>query len=302
MIDTPRPTLLVDARCTLGEGIVWDARQQAILWTDIERSTIWIHYFVDGSTQSWQTPDRVGSFAICRSGRLLLALAKGIYVADLPARADAPLAATLLAPVETHIATTRTNDGRADRAGNFVFGTYNEDAAGAALGAFYQYSTRHGLRVLDLGPVATANSICFSADNETMFFCDSPSRRIMRCRYDAARAQTSDVRPFIVFGQHQGMPDGSIVDADGCLWNAEWGTGTVRRYDSAGALIQTIEVPAKHATCPAFGGSDLSDLFVTSARQGLTPEELARQPESGGIHHVRIPGARGLADAPFADS
>jgi L-arabinonolactonase len=295
----PTATLLVDSQCTLGEGIVWDSRRDALLWTDIEGATLWLHHTDDGSTRTWRLPDRLGSLAVCESGTLLLALAKGLFLADID-RPDAELAVTMLTPLEPDLPTTRTNDGRTDRAGNFVFGTLNEQPERAPIGSFYQYSKRHGLRRLALGGVGIPNSICFSPDGRTMYYCDSTSGRILQCRYDAESAEVSDVRPFAELGAGRGLPDGSIVDADGCLWNAAWGAAMVRRYTPSGSVDREIAVPAKNPTCPAFGGRDLTELYVTSARQEMTPEELAAMPDAGGVYAAR-PGVRGLPEARFRD-
>ena len=288
--------LYVDARCTLGEGIVWDAKRGALLWTDIERSTLWMHK--DGASRTWRVPDRLGSFALCASGRVLMALAKGLFLADLDAAAGTELPAQPLVAVEHRVPSTRTNDGRTDRAGNFVFGTYNEAQDGAA-GSFYQYSARHGLRRLDLGGVTIANSICFSLDGRTMYFCDSPLGRIMRCEYDAERARVSNVREFVRFGPDDGLPDGSVIDGEDCLWTAAWGVGRVRRYAADGRVLHEVRVPAKNTTCPVFGGDALAELFVTSSRQEMTDAELAQVPDAGGVYRLPNVGVRGVADPLF---
>ena len=224
--------LEVDARCTLGEGITWWAAREALLWTDIQSSRLWFHSPEDGSTRSWALPDRLGSLAICASGRLLLGFAKSLAYADLDASPGDELEVRTVHAVEPDIATTRINDGRTDRAGNFVFGTMNEDEGKAPLGSFYQYTMRFGLRRLSLGGIHIPNSICFSLDGRTMYYCDSTARRIMRCDYDALSASVSNVREFVTFDDQQGTPDGSIIDSDDQLWNAEWGAARVRRYSA----------------------------------------------------------------------
>jgi L-arabinonolactonase len=295
---TSTADLYVDARCTLGEGIVWDVKRRALLWTDIERSTLWMHG-ASGSRR-WRAPDRLGSFALCASGRILLALAKGLFVADIESAAGPDLAVHRLEPIETDMPRTRTNDGRTDRSGNFVFGTFNEAQDGAT-GSFYQYSTQHGLRRLDVGGVTIANSICFSVDGRTMYFCDSPLGRIMRCDYDADIARVANVHEFVRFGPHEGLPDGSIVDQEGCVWNAAWGAGRVRRYSPDGRVLHEVQVPAKNTTCPVFGGPALADLFVTSSRQEMTDDELAQVPHAGGVYRCANVGVRGIPDALFND-
>lgn len=296
----PRATLLVDCRCTLGEGIVWWPERRALLWTDIEASRLWMHTRDDGKTIDWSLPDRLGSMALCRSGTLLLGLAKGIFVADIDRTpAGGHLDVAPLASFEPDLP-TRTNDGRTDRSGNFVFGTMHDEEPKRPLGSFYQYSRRHGLRRLDLGPVAIPNSICFSPDGGTMYFCDSTLRRIMQADYDADRASVANVRVFAALPPGTGDPDGSVVDSDGCLWNAEWGSALVRRYGRDGRRIGEIALDARKPSCPVFGGADLGELFITTARQDLTAAELEATPQAGGVY-VAAPGVRGLPDAPFAD-
>ena len=290
-------SLFVDCRCTLGEGILWWPDRQSLLWTDIERSTLWMHDVRNSMTRHWSVPDRLGSFAICESGRLLLGLAKSLVFADLGESGSA-LRIEPIMPIEPNLP-TRVNDGRTDRAGNFVFGTMKEPHDAPA-GSFYQYSSRQGLRRLDLGGVAIPNSICFSTDGRTMYFCDSPHARIRQCDYDAESAHVGNVREFVRLKENSGSPDGSIVDSDGCVWNAVWGAGLVRQYDSNGGLLAEIPVPAKNLTCVAFGGEALDQLYVTSSRQELTDEELHAAPASGSVYRVHT-NSRGITDASFRD-
>ena len=153
--------LFVDCRCTLGEGILWWQQRRALLWTDIERSVLWMHGVDGHHTSMWTLPDRLGSLAICESGRLVLGLAKGLFYGDFTRARDNVLHVEEIVAVDSHLSRHRINDGRTDRSGNFVFGTMNE-AQDAATGSFYQFSAAHGLRRLDLGGVIIPNSICFS--------------------------------------------------------------------------------------------------------------------------------------------
>ncbi|MEO8071319.1 MAG: SMP-30/gluconolactonase/LRE family protein [Acidobacteriota bacterium] len=294
-------SLAIDCQCTLGEAILWSPKRNALLWTDIETAHLWMHWLDDGSTQSWTLPDRMGSLALCASGRLLLGLAKGLYFADIDAARGDSLSTSLALAVEADVPSTRINDGRVDRAGNFVFGTIDEHKPRQPIGNFYQYSTQHGLRRLELGRPATPNSICFSPDGETMYFCDSPQRRIMQCRYRAEAAEVSDVREFATFGPDQSPPDGSTIDAAGFLWNAEYRGGMVRRYSPEGEIDREVVIPVSNVTCPAFGGRQLTDLFVTTARSGLSAEELAKTPHAGGIFHTVVSGVVGLPESVFKD-
>jgi L-arabinonolactonase len=284
----------------LGEGLSWCATRQAWLWTDIERSCLWAYRPGDGLTRQFHTPDRVGTFVLTQSGRVILGLAKGLGETALDLDGSDRLEVTMLVPVEADLSMTRINDGRTDRSGAFVFGTYNEAGDGAR-GSLYQYTRAHGLRRLDVGYVATANSICFSPDGRTMYYTDSSTRRIRRSDYDSARASVTRITTLVELGSQPAVPDGSIIDADGGLWNAEWGSGFVRRYDMSGHVTDEVQLDAPHATCPGFGGPDLSDLCITSARTALSAEQAARHPTAGGLFHVRIPGRKGIPETLFRD-
>lgn len=293
-------TLFVDCRCTLGEGIVWWAPRRTLLWTDIEASCLWIRD--TSGARTIRLPSRLGSLAPCASGALLLGLEHGLFHAHLDAASPGGIRLAPLSDVEADQPSTRLNDGRTDRAGNFVFGTMNQGEGHPATGGFYQWSTASGLRSLDLPNVGIANSICFSPDGGTMYFCDSPRKRIMACRYDAAAAAVSDIRLFAELGPSDGYPDGSIVDAGGHLWNAAWGAGVVRRYRPDGSIEREVLVPAKNPTCPLLGGDAANELYVTTARQEMTPGELERTPGAGGVYRAVFDDVRGLPDLPFADT
>jgi sugar lactone lactonase YvrE len=287
-------TLFIDCRCTLGEGIVWWRDRRALLWADIEGRRLWMHD--ERGTRHWDMPDRLGSLAPCASGRLLLALAKGLFLADLDAASDQRLPLTRVAGIEPDLSSTRANDGRTDRLGNFVFGTMDMRDGHPRTGSFYQWSARYGLRRLDLPHAGIPNSICFSPDGATMYFCDSPQGRIMRCRYDAASARVTDIATFVVVDG--GSPDGSVIDAEGFLWNAGWGAHAVRRFAPDGTLDREIRIPVPNPTCPVFGGESMDTVFVTTARQEMSDEDLMRTPEAGGIYHAVVSGVHGIPDGP----
>jgi sugar lactone lactonase YvrE len=293
-----RAELLIDAKCELGEGSVWDAGRARLWWTDIDGRTIRRFDPITRTTDTSIPPDRTGFLAICASGRILLGCAKALYVADVDGTS---LNATKLTDLEADLPTTRANDGRADRNGNVVFGTLDEQHPRTPIGSFYQYSAAHGLRRLNLPNCRVSNSITFSPDGRRIYFTDTPTN-VIRCGdYDADAATVGRVRDFVALGPGDGHPDGSIVDADGCLWNAAWGGAVVRRFTPDGRLDRTVEIPTKNPTCPAFGGADLGTLYVTSSRQQHTADELAAAPQAGGVFSIQIPGVRGIADTLFLD-
>ena len=282
--------LWVDDRARLGECVLWCDRDQALYWTDIENSVLSCRR-VDGLIRRWHLPERVGSFALCQgSTRLLLGLASGIALFD-PERDEL----SPVVPVEADEPATRINDGRCDRQGRFVFGMFH--ASGQPVGHFYRVAPDLRIERLPLPPAAVANSIAFSPDGTTMYYTDSPTRKIWQVAYgDDGRVGVP--RPFVALGDEDGFPDGSCVDATGGLWNAQWDGGCVVRYDPQGAETTRIRLSVTRPTCPAFGGAELDRLYVTSALVGLKPAALERQPAAGGVWELE-PGCRGLPESRF---
>jgi len=302
--------LAVEHAATLGEGLSWHGSTESWWWTDIEAACLQ-SWKPDQAVITYRLPDRLGSFAHCRSGRILLGLAKRLCFASLPAspaQLTTNATAAVQLPVQSLVAVdpaevrTRVNDGRTDRRGYFVFGTMNEAPEKRPIASFYQFSMSYGLRRLALPAVAIANSICFSLDGKTMYFTDTLTRRIQQCDYDAESASVSNIRLFAISEVHKAYPDGSVIDSNGCLWNAEWGAGSVAQYAPDGRCLQRLSVPTKNPTCPAFGGVNGDYLMVSSARQEMSAEELLRMPAAGSLFAMQMDTSLAVADALFDDS
>ena len=298
----PHVALAVDSRCTLGESIVWCDREQVLWWTDIKGKRIWRAGIGDQTGQWWSTQGRVGSLALCESGRLLLGMERALYFAD-PRQHEPGTALTceLLAEVPMEGASMRINDGRVDRSGNFVFGGINEAASKSRLACFHQFSLEHGLRPLALEPVTIANGIAFDPSGRQMYYCDSLQGRIMKVGYDAALAQVGAVEVFATVDV-DAEPDGAMVDGHGRLWGAQWGAGRVVRYSATGEVDLVVPVPATQPTCVTFGGAGQDALFITSARDGLDDAQLGAQPTSGGVFAAALDGPHATASCRFMDS
>jgi len=284
--------IAVEAANELGEGVVWDAARGEVLWTDIIGRAFWSFYPATRRFAKLDLPERLACFAPLGGASILAGFASGLARFDLASGARAPLAA-----IEEDLATTRLNDGKRDRAGRLVFGTMDEASQRRPLGHVWLYDGETAPRIL-FGGVLISNSIAFSPDGRLMYFADTPLKKILVFDYDLDEGQVSNRRIFAEVGPEGGFPDGSTVDADGCLWNAEWGGARVVRYRPDGRVDRVIPMPASQVTCCAFGGDDFSTLFVTSARNGLSDAALAAEPHAGALFAVNA-GARGLADAPF---
>ena len=281
---------------TLGEGVVWCPSRQCLYWTDIPAATLWCHWPDTDTTRTWALPERLACLALCeRDTWLLLGLASRLAFLHLPSGEIHPIA-----DVEEGLP-TRLNDGACDREGRFVFGTLHEPADGGPqrpVGSFYRLDTDLSLHRLDLGNVAISNSLAFSPDGRTLYFCDSPTRTIRRCAY-AEDGSVGAVEDWIDLARIDGEPDGSCVDADGGLWNAQWGMGRVVRYRPDGSEDVVVAVPAAQSTRPALGGPDLDTLYITSAHEGMTPAARRACPQAGHVFAARL-AYRGLPEPRFA--
>ncbi len=287
--------VVADVANELGEGVVWSPAHGEVQWTDILGRRFWTYRPEEGQRRSWPLPDRLACLAPLRGRSLLAGFAGGLEVFDLESGVRRPIA-----PVEHDLPTTRLNDGKLDRKGRFVFGTMDENPNGAnPIGHIWSYSSGSGPRALVSG-VRTSNSIAFSPDGRRMYFADTPEKRIRCYDYDLDSGELSRERTFaMVVGP--GFPDGSTVDAEGCLWNAEWGGGRVVRYTPDGRVDRVLALPCSRVTCCAFGGANLDRLFVTSARTGLDAAALAAEPHAGALFAFNV-GVRGLLDTPFPAS
>jgi len=282
----------------LGEGIVWCPRAQALYWTDIQSATLWCYHPTDGISTHWPMPERLASFALCeRPDWLLLGLASRLAFLHLPSGQ-----LETVCEVEPKLP-TRLNDGTCDREGRFVFGTLHEPADGGPkqpIASFHRLNTDLSLQRLELDRVAISNSLAFSPDGRTMYFCDSPTRIIQRCAYHADGTLDS-AENWLDLRALAGEPDGSTVDADGGLWNAQWGMGRVVRYLPDGREDLVVNVPARQPTRPALGGDALDTLYVTSARDGLSAQALHEDPQAGHLFALKL-AVRGLPESRFAGS
>jgi L-arabinonolactonase len=284
--------LLLDTKCTLGEGATWCARTGRFYWTDIEGARLWRYDPSDGRSTFWPMPERLATFALCADPHyLLLGLASQLAFFDI-----ATGQTRHIVDVEAGM-NTRVNDGRCDRQGRFVFGTKDEGSPLQAIGGFYRLDHDLSLERLPLPAPAISNSIAFSPDGATMYFCDSPTREIRACDYRADGGIAND-RLFVRLADATGEPDGSTVDRDGGLWNAQWGGRRVVRYGADGVETERVEVPTAQPSCVALGGAQLGTLYITSARVGLDAAALAGDSRAGGVF-IATPARRGLPEPVF---
>lgn len=283
--------LLVDCHNQHGEGIFWNPEDGCVWWTDIEGKNIWSFDPVNRRSRAYPTPDRVCCFAPRQNGGLIVAFADRISLFDLNTGTEQKIH-----DFEPDNPDTRLNDGRTDRQGRLIAGGMNT-VTGEANSTVLRVN--HDLTVeLLIDGVSCANSTCISPDGHTLFFADTPDKEIVAFDYNTNDAAISNRRVHCSFADEPGLPDGSCVDAEGGVWNAEWEGHRVVRVNPEGVIDQVIDVPVWKPTCCAFGGPDLDRLFITTSRLFSSEQDLASEPESGGLFAVK-PGARGVVDMPF---
>lgn len=271
----------------LGEGPLWQAERGMLWWFDILHGRL--HGRGDDGEVTFDLPEMVSAMGLVTRDIAVVAGESGLWRVNLNDGGS-----RLLARVATGQPDTRSNDGRADRQGGFWWGTMGKrggaDAGKGAIWRWYQGQVRC------LFPCLTIpNAICFSPDGRSAHFADTPTHRVMRVALDAEGWPVGPASVFLDLSAQGGFPDGAVIDAAGQMWLAHWGAGRVSCHAPDGRLVQALDVGAAQATCPAFGGADLTTLFVTTAREGLSPEAIAACPDAGKVRV--LPGAgQGLAE------
>lgn len=243
--------------CALGEGPLWHPTLGKLFWFDILGKRMLCD---DG--QDWQFDEHVSAAGWIDDAHLLIASETKLFRFNLKTGVS-----TDVVQLEADNPQTRSNDGRADPWGGFWIGTMGKNAEAGA-GAIYRMfeGKLHKL----FGEITISNSICFSPDRKYAYATDTPSKVILRIPLDGHGFPKGDIDPFIDLNDEGLMPDGSVIAADGTILNAQWGAARVARYGIDGAFIEAFDLPTDQITCPAFGGDDITTLFVTSAADGIT--------------------------------
>lgn len=292
LVDTLQADLFVDCRNTLGEGIQWNQHDERLYWTDIQARRIWSTDQYGGAVDVWTFPERVGAFAFDRAGDLLVALESGLHAFEV-----ATQELRRLSEFEVDMPTTRMNDGRCDRDGRFIVGGMDEAALGP-LSSVIRFAPDGRQETIITG-VGCTNSICFSPDGTAMYFADTRSRDILRYAYNRADGSIGSPVLFVILDQEEGWPDGSCVDATGCVWNAQWGGARVQAFTPEGERSVRVDLPVSNVTCCCFGGPNLDRLYISTAREGLDRDRLEAEPTAGGIFSCDV-GRVGLPEGRFA--
>lgn len=285
--------LILDARAELGEGALWDARRQVLYWVDILKNALHVYDPLAQADRVIDVGQYVGTVVPRRAGGVMLALQHGFASLDLETEE-----LDLIHDPEPHLPGNRFNDGKCDPAGRFWAGTMALDFT-PNVGSLYRLDPDFSVRVM-LGDVTISNGIVWSPDHTTMYYIDTPTRQVDAFDYDVETGQIENRRAVVRVPEEMGIPDGMAIDSEGMLWVAQWEGYGVSRWDPAtGRLLQSVDVPVGQVTSCAFGGENLDQLYITTARVELSADQLKAQPLAGGLFRADV-GVTGLPAFEFA--
>ncbi|HYJ82705.1 MAG TPA: SMP-30/gluconolactonase/LRE family protein [Allosphingosinicella sp.] len=274
------PKSVWDVAATLGEGPVWVERDRALWFTDIKGRRVHRYDPATGGRQTWVAPEQVGFVLPARDGGFIAGLMSGLHRFD-----ESTGRFTLIAEIEPERPNNRLNDGVVDPAGRLWFGTM-DNGENAKTGAFYRFE-RGAVAATGLDGIAITNGPALSPDGRTLYFVDTRAGTIGSAEV-GEDGSLGPARPFARIDPAEGHPDGPSVDSEGFVWVGLYAGWEARRYSPAGELAERVRFPVANITKIAFGGDDLRTAYATTARQMLTPAEIARQPRAGDLFEFRV--------------
>jgi len=280
----------------IGECPTWVPEEGKLYWVDVRRGILHCWRPDDGHRQDWQLPRPIGCFAVRSDGTLILAQGSDLVFFD-PATEQQWPAVTL-----EGTDSMRVNDGGCDPSGRFWVTTMSNTIKHPLVeGAGSTYRVDGDLSVTQVRAGMTIpNTVAWSPDGATMLLGDSTPRLITAYDFDARHGTVSNARDFYRFtSEDAGVPDGSAIDTLGGIWNARWGGGCVVRHLPDGTVDRVVALPVSQPACCVFGGPDMNTLYVTTARDELSAEQLAREPLAGSVFAFE-PGVTGCVKPRFA--
>ena len=272
---------------TLGEGPVYDEKSNIILWIDIVNALIIEHDLINNTERKIEIGSMIGSFAIMEDGNFIAALQEGIAIINRTTGDK-----KIIASPEVNKPSNRFNDGKSSPDGHFWAGSMSLNETDPS-GSLYRIDENFKVEKQE-GGLTISNGLCWSLDKKYFYFIDTPTLQVVR--YDYTNGNISNKKTVITIdAAKDGYPDGMTIDADGNLWIAHWGGWQVTRWNPlSGEKMTAIRLPVSQVTSICFGGDDFSDMFITSARRGLTSAQLASEPLAGATFRVHNTGFRGL--------
>ena len=273
--------LVVDAKASLGEGPCWDHENHLLYWVDINNKKVCMYNPDTNNNKEIQLDQLVGAVVLRKSGGVMLAMEKGFYSLNLETN-------TLhqIVDPESHLPENRFNDGKVDPKGRFWAGTMslNEEIGKGSLYCLYPDLTVEK----KVSQLTISNGLAWSPDYRFMYLIDTPTRKVKKFHYDNETGTITNPEDVIIFPEGGGNPDGMTIDEEGMLWIAHWGGSKISQWNpTTGKQIAEVAVPALNVTSCTFGGKNLDELYITTARTGTNEEHLKKYPHAGGVFKIK---------------
>ncbi len=279
-------------KATLGEGSIWHPTEGVLYWIDITGCKLYRYNVKSGENTSFDTGSMIGT-VVPSTGNYSVIIATEAGLQGVTSEGKTELLTSYPSNEPEH---NRFNDGKCDPAGRFWVGTMSKKET-KGVGNLYCFDGKE--LSLKVSGVSISNGIVWTADAKTMYYIDTPEMVVFAFDFDNSTGEISNRRIVIEIPEGAGYPDGMTIDSEGMLWIAMWNGAAVIRFDpSTGKMIEKIEVPALNVTSCAFGGNNLDTLFITTAKEGVTEEQLKQYPLSGSLFSVK-PGIKGVAAYAF---
>ncbi len=280
-----KPELLINLGGIIGEGICWDEQTQMLYWIDLLENKIFAYDINKSSLKIIDAGQNTGCIAVREKGGLIAGLQNGIFFVDIETGKLTPVV-----DPESDKPDNRFNDGECDCMGRLWAGTMSKKLDSGSgdntpAGALYLIDT--DLKVTKKLPAVTiSNGIGYSPDNKIMYYIDSPTRNVDAFDFDKETGEITNRRAVVHVTEDVGMPDGLTVDADGNLWVGMWGGGAVVKYSpQTGQMLEKIEIPAPFITTMVFGGKEMDEMFVNTAKMNT---DLNKYPDAGGVFRIKM--------------
>jgi sugar lactone lactonase YvrE len=285
--------VVLEHRCVLGEGPVWDWKTQTICWLDILSGEIHEYRPAENSHKTLFVNQMIGAIVIRKNGHFIAALKNGFGFIDRNSGA-----VTLISNPEPQLPGNRFNDGKTDPEGRFWAGTMSHTDE-PEKGSLYLLDTNLSV-TKKISRVSISNGMAWSHDHKIFYYIDTPTFSITAFDFDIANGAIDNKRTVIRISQNEGSPDGMTIDKQGMLWIAHWDGWQITRWNPAtGEKLLNIPMPVARVTSCCFGGDRYQDLYITSARTGLTDDQLKEQPLAGSLFIIKNIGYTGLPSIEF---